>query len=169
MDLKEIIDIYESKDAVPRFFINKDIVGGILTIPKNIILNCQARELIYDIEANSFSVYENKHKLKTVNCEYPFATMSLAIIDMVVTTSNQGYSFELCRVLDENNNCINNEEIMLDVFNAIPKKSTKKEKSLVSAVSTSLESNGVDSVEIDKSILDAYNYVLDYYQENLNV
>lgn len=64
---------------------------------------------------------------------------------------------------------MNKEEIMLDVFNAIPKKSTKKEKSLVSAVSTSLESNDVDSIEIDKSILDAYNYVLDYYQENLNV
>lgn len=165
MKFDEIVKIHEEYEAVPKFIFKSGINGGILKVPSNIIRSLPEREIIYEIDGKDISVYENKIKVRSIHVDIDYAVLITAIIDIQTVCENQGYGLQLCRIYNTENECINGEFVIIDLFNLLSPKARKRDLLLVNLINNYMETGSGIEV-IPESIADGCEFVLTHYAEN---
>lgn len=168
MKFEDILKIHEEYDAIPRFYLKPAVKGGVLKLPSNIIKMFPEREVIYEIDNNEILIYENKIKARSVSVQLNYAVVSTMIIDMKATCEKQGYSLDLCKVYNSEDEYIGKgEDVMIVLLKSLLTKESKKDEKLMQAV-IDFMFNPETIDKIEPSIEEGFQFCYNYYMENID-
>lgn len=166
MQLEEILKIHEEYDAIPKFFLQPAVKGGVLKLPSNIIKMFPEREVIYEVDNDEILIYENKTKTRSIKIDYNYATVCIMIIDIKIACENQGYAIDLCKIYNSANESLSDGDILVDLFKYLTDKAGKRDLKLMETMIDFIDN--LDTMEpVDDSIKDGFKFCYNYYMENI--
>lgn len=97
--LNDAIDSHISNGCFATFKKIKDLNGGTLDIPKNIIANKSAKKFIYEIDDDMINIYTEGIKEKSIKCP-SYACRPLITMDIMINMAKMGLTAFLIQVLN---------------------------------------------------------------------
>jgi hypothetical protein len=166
MQFDEILKLHEEYEAVPKFFLQPAVQGGVLKLPTNVIKMFPEREVIYEVDNGQILVYENKTKTRSLKIDFNYAIIPIMIIDIKISCENQGYAIDLCKIYDSNNESKNDGDVLIDLFNSLNTKVGKRDLKLMESLIDFID-NPEDSEPVDDSVKEGFKFCYNYYMENI--
>lgn len=166
MQLEEILKIHEEYDAIPKFFLQPAVKGGVLKLPSNIIKMFPEREVIYEVDNDEILIYENKTKTRSIKIDYNYAIVCIMIIDIKIVCENQGYAIDLCKIYNSANESLSDGDILVDLFKYLTDKAGKRDLKLMETMIDFIDN--LENMEpVDDSVKDGFKFCYNYYMENI--